>query len=257
MTKRILLTSLIVLLTAGMLVCWFHFAGSHAKRVQRQALCRQVEVILVDSLESGIVDKQEVKDYLTRLSVGRQTLSIDLDSIEKALNSRGEIMSAQVYTADAQTVTARLTQRKPVIRLERGEERWYADPEGYLFPVTNTVDVPVVTGRLPLAVDASWRGPVPAENREWMEGMVALARYIDGREFLRREIAQIDIDASGDIVLYARSGGPAIIFGDSSDCAGKFRKLEAWWRNILPSLEGQPYKSINLKYNNQIICKHL
>ena len=257
MTRRILLTSLIILLAAGVLGCWFRFVGSHADRVQRLAQCRRIEVILPDSLESGIIDRQEVTDYLTRQAIGRNTLSINLDSLEKILNSRGEVMQAQVYTSDAHTLTARLTQRIPVIRLERGGERWYADPEGYLFPVTNAVDVPIVTGHLPLDIDAQWRGPAPEENQEWMRGMIALARYIESREVLRAEIAQIDIDESGDIVLYTRSVGPAIIFGDSGGCTDKFRKLEAWWRNIVPSLDGKTYKTINLKYNNQIICKQL
>lgn len=255
MIKRILLTSLIILIPAGILGCWFHFVGAHARQAQQLAYCRQVEVILLDSLESGIVDRQEVKDYLTRRAVGRQTLSIDLDSIEIELSGRGEVMSAEVYTADPYTIAARLTQRKPVIRLERGADRWYADPEGYLFPVTNAVDVPIVTGHLPLQVDAAWRGIVPEENRAWLHGLVELARYIDSRELLRGEIAQIDIAESGDIVLYTRSAGPAIIFGDSGGCDDKFRKLEAWWRNIAPSLDGKTYRTINLKYNNQIICK--
>ena len=88
--------------------------------------------------------------------------------------------------------------------------------------------------------------------------MVTLARYIDSKPALKREIAQMDINEDGDIVLYTRSAGPAIIFGDSGDYVTKFAKLDAWWRNIAPQLEeGKTYKTINLKYNNQIICKQL
>ena len=86
--------------------------------------------------------------------------------------------------------------------------------------------------------------------------MVSLAQYIDSKPVLKREIAQIDVAPDGDIVLFTRTAGPAIIFGDSGNCAEKFRKLEAWWRNIAPQAdEKKPYKTINLKYNHQIICK--
>lgn len=258
MTRRILLTTLIVILAAGMLGCWFYFVGSLSAEGHRQARCRQVEVILTDSLESAIVDKEEVKQYVSKRAIGRQTGLVNLDSIEKALRARGEIMSAQVYTTDEQTVTVRLSQRKPVIRFEDGHHRWYADPEGYLFPVTNAVDVPIVTGRIPVQVDSTWRGETPQESRAWVLGMVELARYIDSKPLLQREIAQIEVAPDGDIVLYTRSAGPAIIFGDSGNCAEKFRKLEAWWRNIAPQTpENKTYKTINLKYNHQIICKQL
>lgn len=258
MTRRILLTTLIVVLAAGLLGCWFHFVGQLSAEGRRQAQCRQVDVILLDSLESAIVDKAEVKDFVSHLALGRQTGLVNLDSIEKVLCARGEVMSAQVYTADDKTVAVRLTQRKPVIRFEEGNDHWYADPEGYLFPVTNSVDVPVVTGHIPFQADSTWRGEAPAEKMPWVLGLVDLARYIDSKEILRREIGQIEIAPDGDIVLYTRTPGPAIIFGDSGDCVDKFRRLEAYWRNIAPQMdEKKPYRTINLKYSNQIICKQL
>lgn len=256
MIRKILLTTLILILAGGLLGCWFHFVGILSAEGHAQARCRQVDIILLDSLESAIVDKAEVQEYVAKRTLGRQTSLVNLDSIEKALRARGEVMSAEVYAADEQTVAVRLTQRKPVIRFENGHHRWYADPEGYLFPVTNAVDVPIVTGRIPVHVDSTWRGETPEENREWVLGMVELARYIDSKPVLKQEIAQIDVEPEGDLVLYTRTAGPAIIFGDSGNCVEKFRKLEAWWRNIAPQADGnKPYKTINLKYNHQIICK--
>ena len=256
MIRKIMLTTLILVLAGGLLGCWFHFVGILSAEGHAQARCRQVDIILLDSLESAIVDKAEVQEYVAKRTLGRQTNLVNLDSIEKALRARGEVMSAEVYTADEQTVAVRLTQRKPVIRFENGHHRWYADPEGYLFPVTNAVDVPIVTGRIPVRVDSTWRGETPEESREWVLGMVELARYIDSKPVLKREIAQIDVDPDGDLVLYTRTAGPAILFGDSGNCAEKFRKLEAWWRNIAPQVDAKkPYKTINLKYNHQIICK--
>ena len=256
MIRKILLTTLILVLAGGLLGCWFYFVGALSAEGHAQARCRQVEVILLDSLESAIVNKAEVQEYVAKRAIGRQTSLVNLDSLEKALRARGEVMSAQVYAADEQTVAVRLTQRKPVIRFENGHHRWYADPEGYLFPVTNAVDVPIVTGKIPVRVDSTWRGETPQDSREWVLGMVSLAQYIDSKPVLKREIAQIDVAPDGDLVLFTRTAGPAIIFGDSGNCAEKFRKLEAWWRNIAPQVdEKKPYKTINLKYNHQIICK--
>ena len=233
MIKKILLTSLIVVLAGALLGCYFHFVGSLAAKGRETSRCERVDIILLDSLESAIVDKGEMQAFVDGVTLGRTTARIDLDSIERAIRAHGEVMGAQVYAASPQRVGVEITQRKPVIRFENGPQHWYADPEGYLFPVTNAVDVPIVTGYLPLE----------------------LARYIDEKDVLRNEIAQIDVAADGDLVLYTRTPGPAVIFGDSTGYVEKFRKLEAWWRNIAPIERQKPYKTINLKYNNQIICK--
>ena len=255
MIKKILLTSLIVLLAGGLLGSYFFFVGREAAKERERTLCDRVEIILLDSLESAIVDKGEMEAFVGGVALGRTTARIDLDSIERAIRANGEVMGAEVYAADPQTVGVQITQRKPVIRLENGARHWYADPQGYLFPVANSVDVPVVTGALPLDLPEGYRGAVPEENRTWLLNLVELARYIDEKDVLRGEIAQLDVAQDGDLVLYTRTPGPAVIFGDSTGYVEKFRKLEAWWRNIAPLEREKPYKTINLKYNNQIICK--
>ncbi len=257
MIRRIICTCLIVLATAGALGCWFYFVGALSAQGRGQTRCGQVKIVLLDSLESGIVNRKAVQKEVEKQVIGRVTDSIDLDAIERQIRANGEVMTAQVFTGSPQSVNVHITQRKPVLRLEGAGGRWYADPEGYLFPVTNTVDVPIVTGRLPMQLTADWRGPAPEAQQEWMRGMIALAQYIDSRDILRQEIEQIDIAPDGDIVLYTRTPGPAVIFGDYGDCSEKFRKLEAWWRNIAPQTGETTYKTINLKYNHQIICKQL
>ena len=258
MIRKILITSLIALCTAALLGCWFYFVGALSAEGRGQARCRQVEVRLLDSLESAIVDREEVRHWMESRTIGQVTEQINLDTLEQQILSRGEVMTAQVFAAGPQTVSVHITQRKPVVRFENGKGRWYADPEGYLFPVTHSVDVPVVTGKLPFSVDKAYRGETPENTRAWMAGIIELTRYIESKPQLQKEIGQIDIAPNGDIVLYTRTGGPAIIFGDSGDYVSKFRKLEAWWRNIAPQVEeGKTYQTINLKYNQQIICKQL
>ena len=257
MVKKILLTALVILLSGALLGGWFWFAGGLESKGRAEARCQKVEVILLDSLESSIVDRQEMHDYLIKLVKGQRTDTVDLHAIEQAVRERGEVLDADVYAADPHTVAVEITQRKPVVRFEKNNGRWYCDPEGYLFPVVHAVDVPVVTGSAPLTLDKGYKGLAPAESRAWVLGVVERARYIDSRNTLRGQIEQIDVEPDGDLVLYTAVDGPAVIFGDSGDCVEKFRKLEVWWRNVLPEAEAENkhYKTINLKFNHQIICK--
>lgn len=257
MIKKILLTTFIVLLAGALLAGWFWFVGGLESRGRAEARCQRVNVILLDSLESSIVDRQEMRDFLSRRVVGKRTDTIDIHAIEQEILARGEVLDADVYASDPHAIAVQIRQRKPVVRFEKGAERYYSDPEGYLFPVVHAVDVPVVTGSIPFALGKGYKGLAPEEQREWVLGIIELARYIDSRNTLHNQIDQIDIAPDGDIVLYTAAEGPAIIFGDSRDYEEKFRKLEVWWRNVQPEAlaENKYYKTINLKFNHQIICK--
>lgn len=257
MIKRILLTAMVLLLSGGLLGSYFYFAGKLDAAGRSQSRCQRIRVFLPDSLETAIVEPGEVERFVSHLASGRVTDSIDLDTIERALRSRGEVMTAQVYISSPEEVSVRITQRKPVVRFDNGHKRFYADREGYIFPVHNAVDVPVVTGNIPLAFENEYRGPVPEQSAGWVEGVVALARYIDGNTYLSREIAQIDVESPDELVLYTRTEGPRFLFGNCDGLEDKFRKMDIYWRNIAPEAEREEkhYSTINLKYNNQIICK--
>lgn len=257
MIRRILLTATVVLLSGGLLGSYFYFAGRLDAEGRRTARCQRIRVFMPDSLETAIVEPAEVEKFVSRLAAGRVTDSIDLDTIERALRTRGEVMNAQVYALSPEEIAVRITQRKPVVRFDDGHRRFYADPEGYLFPVHNAVDVPVVTGKIPMTLEADYKGPAPEAAAEWVKGVVALARQIDANAYLRREIAQIEVESPDELVLYTRTEGPRFLFGSSDGVPEKFRKMDVYWRNIAPEAEREEkhYSTINLKYNNQIICK--
>ena len=110
MIKKILLTSLIVVLAGALLGCYFHFVGSLAAKGRETSRCERVDIILLDSLESAIVDKGEMQAFVDGVTLGRTTARIDLDSIERAIRAHGEVMGAQVYAASPQCMS---TTRRP------------------------------------------------------------------------------------------------------------------------------------------------
>jgi cell division protein FtsQ len=68
-------------------------------------------------------------------------------------------------------------------------------------------------------------------------------------------IEQIYIDKNGDVILSPRIGNHKVIFGDLKDIEVKFNKLYTFYKNIAPEKGWERYSEVNLKYNNQIVCK--
>jgi site-specific DNA-cytosine methylase len=58
----------------------------------------------------------------------------------------------------------------------------------------------------------------------------------------------------GDIALYMRVGDQTILFGGFDNIDYKFRKLEAFYKNVVPIHGWNKYSVINLKYADQVVC---
>lgn len=255
MLKRTIITSILCVFAGGLLGSYFFFVGRLAAERSAQEICRGVKVVVLDSLENSLISADEVKERLADWNFSGRCDNINLYEIETAIRSFGEVADAQVFRRDRNNIEIDLAQRKPAVRFIKGGTSHYADCNGYLFPVYHFTDVPVVTGFLPFDADPSYKGPLAGEERDWINGILSLTEFISGHKYWESVTQQIDIAGNGDILLYLKSGSEVIIFGDSAGIEEKFRKLEAYYRNIVPSGGGRKYSIVNLKFDNQIICK--
>lgn len=255
MLKRVIITSLVCILAGGLPGSYFYFVHRLVAERSSQEFCRDVTVVVLDSLDNSLISAGEVKEKLKKWDFSGRCDTINLHKLEMTVQSFGEVAHAEAFRKNSHSIVINLEQRRPTVRFIKGDVNHYADCSGYLFPVYHFTDVPVVTGDLPFDADPSFKGYLPDGQREWMDGILSLAEFLSRHEYWESVTQQIDIDGNGDIVLYLESGSESVIFGDASGIEEKFRKLEAYYRNILPSAGKGKYSSVNLKFENQIICK--
>lgn len=257
MLKRILITAAIVILTAGFSGGYFYHTGSIVKENRAKNLCTGLCAVVKDSLENKLISSSEICEIVRQSGYVRGKLidSVDLFSIEKLLDSQGEIKKSEVWSADDGVLYIEVSQRRPAVRFECGSTSFYADDNGFLFPICNRVQVPVVTGAVPIAYQTGFKGfAATGREKRWLNGMTRLALYIENNEYWSKQIEQINIE-NGDLILYTHIGEQKIIFGDTSDIEAKFRKLATFYKSIVPEVGWERYRIVNLKYKNQIICK--
>lgn len=255
MLKRTIITSVLCVFAGGLLGSYFFFVGRLASERSAQEFCHGIRVVVLDSLDNSLISASEVKERLESWNFSGRCDCIDLYELEMAVRSFGEVADAQVFRRDRNHIEIDLSQRKPTVRFIKDGTSHYADRNGYLFPVYHFTDVPVVTGFLPFDADPSYKGPLAGEERDWVNGILSLTEFLSSHKYWESVTQQIDIAGNGDILLYLKSGSEVIIFGDATGIEEKFRKLEAYYRNIVPSGEDRKYSSVNLKFDNQIICK--
>lgn len=259
MLKKILISAAVTL-ALGIAGAYFFFAGElYAGRIHTQ-LCRNVEVILLDSIQNRFVEKEEVleimEDFMGSLK-GKPVGEINLHLIEQLLNQRSAIRNSQASITRDGKLTVKITQRKPVLRIQTENGGFYVDETKYIFPLVSTFTsyVPIVSGHIPFTLNSDHRGMALEDDENWMQGILELGNYMSNDPFWSAQIEQVYVDENGDIILSPRIGSHKIIFGDLKDIDNKFDKLYTFYKNIVPAEGWDKYSSVNLKYKGQIVCK--
>ena len=256
---RKILISFVVVLAFGAIGAYFFFAQMlYSKSIPSQ-VCKEVNVVLVDSLQNRFVTKTEVLDIMGGYmgeSIGKNIGEIDLNTIEKLLNSRSAIKESQAsITRDGQ-LRIDITQRKPVLRIQSPNGGFYVDESQYIFPLvpTFTSYVPIVSGNIPFTLNDGHRGKAQEDDTNWLGRMMELGNYMSRDPFWSAQIEQIYVDENGEIILSPRIGNHKIIFGELTDIENKFNKLYTFYKHIVPAEGWDKYSAVNLKYKDQIIC---
>lgn len=88
--------------------------------------------------------------------------------------------------------------------------------------------------------------------------LINFVRQVEDDGFWSAEIVQIVASSASsgamELVLVPRSGDFRIVFGEIGDAERKFDKLMRFYRDGLGRIGWDRYGTINLKYNNQVVC---
>ena len=236
-------------ITCMMLVVFILLLGG-VGRNDSHKLCEKLDVQLPGDLE--FVTQEDVRGYLDRkygVYIGVRLDSLDLGRIESLLHEKSVVMDGQAWTTRDGVLHVNVTQRAPAIRFQRGDEGFYMDKEGFVFPLHKnfTADVPVVEGAIP-PIDKG-------EAQEWGMGMLKLMDYIASSPEWKDKIGKVSVNKSSEVELSPVEGKERIIIGAPEDIEDKFSRLKKYYTHIVPEKGEGYYKSVNLKFNKQIICR--
>ncbi|RLD54531.1 MAG: cell division protein FtsQ, partial [Bacteroidetes bacterium] len=81
-----------------------------------------------------------------------------------------------------------------------------------------------------------------------------LAFYINDDEFLKAQIEQIYVTESKEFELIPKVGRQLILFGGIENMEKKFNNLIAFYKKGMKNNGWTKYKTINLKFENQVVC---
>jgi cell division protein FtsQ len=233
-------------------------AGANSRK---SITCTGLEVAILDSMENSFVSKGDVKGYLDReygKYVGEVIDSIDLTRIEDIIDGRSAVLKSQAYVTRDGKLHVDVSQRKPVVRFQKSDGGFYADAEGYIFPLQRSYasHVQIIDGDIPLAANSGYKGAIEdPKEKDWFENMMRVVNYIENSRTWKDKIVQITVCDGGELIMVPREGTERFHFGQPDEIQDKFRKMEMYYTAIVPSKGEKEYSVVNLEYDGQIVCR--
>ena len=166
---------------------------------------------------------------------------INLHSLENVVFQNPLVEKVKVFmTIDGEVKTV-IKQRTPIARVNTGSEVYYIDKQGVKMPLSKNYSARVllVSGAV---LDSD------------IASVYSLVKKINDNAFLSKLIVGIHKNSADDFVLQTRKYDQHIQIGKIEYLNVKFKKLEAFYNEVIQSKELEKYKTINLKFNNQVVC---
>lgn len=204
-------------------------------------------------LKEANIEFTEAEDFITHDKVNNLLIQnfgsiqsirkdkLDLNSVEKSLDKNPMIDKAEVYATVDGKLKAIISQRKPVARIFQGDNSYYIDSKGKIMPLSQTY-----TARVPLVT-----GEVSSVDKERLN---KLLNYINDDAFLKKNIIGMEVMSKGGLRMRSRNYGYEIHFGKPINIEKKFNNYKAFLQDAVKDTLIEQYKTINLKFTQQVVC---
>ncbi|WP_316848101.1 cell division protein FtsQ [Pedobacter psychrodurus] len=224
--------------------------------VKKQTVkCTDVKILIPGA--DNFIEREEIDAILKEdqgILLGRNLENINIHKIEKKLQSNPYIGFAKVYVDMDGVLHIEVKQRQPILRLlnENGQD-FYIDNDGLKMPISSnfTANVLVATGH----ISEVFGSRVDTLHTQLAKDLYKTAQYIKKDTLWDAQIEQIVVDQKNDIELIPRVGNQRIILGNADSLEKKMKNLLLFYKKAMPQIGWDTYKTINIKYTNQIVCE--
>lgn len=245
-----------VLLTIGLLALTIAAQVHHKNSVVNQFIIT-IDVQKGDNFLNPSYIKEQVYLKMDTL-MGKQLKTISLAEVEEIISSLDAVAKVAVYFNSKGELKADIVPKKVVFRLINREGiSVYLDDQGAIMPWMNlyTPKVPVINGYLSTYDDPTKANAEEVVPEKLQKDLYRLYQLITKDEFLNAQIAQLYVCEKGDVWMLPSIGKHKINLGKLEQLEHKINKLHVFYTKIIPVKGWETYTEVNLKFNQQIVCK--
>ena len=217
------------------------FSFSHRKNDDKKVRDILVEFDMGENLFMNyeMVNKLLIQNGTTVKNQAKSV--IDLHLLEEKVLSHPMVEDAAIFLTVDGLLKTTIKQRTPIARVLSNKSSYYIDKQAKIMPlsVNHSARVLLVFGAIK-----------EADINE----IHFLVTTILKDEFLKKQLISIQKMPKNEFVLNTRVGGQKIYLGKIGDLNQKFMNLKSFFSKTMADETIENYSTINLKYNNQVVC---
>lgn len=217
-----------------------------------------IEVIISAGENEHYISDVDIKDRLNDFyppSIDATSLDdLDFEVVDSLLTSFPFVRNCESYVNLKGDLFISIDQQTPLLRIiNKNKETYYLNERGQKMPMSShhSARVPVATGFIA-------EGIVPDDSitSKTLHDLHTIAQYLDNHSFFKALTGQFFVEENGDILLITKAEERHdIVIGDAENLDEKFDNLMQFYTKVLSVKGWDTYKSINLKFRNQIVAK--
>ena len=245
----IALTWLVVLIS-------FLFLLGLSSKVQGNVVCKSLEIVIDYEKGNFFVNKEDIQTLITSQMKGNTfqlpTKDINLRQLEHFLEENPYIKNAEVYLDIKGKMWVEVEQHEPLVRIvSESNASYYLSRSGIKMPTSSdfSARVPIASGYI--ADNGKNLGDIETEI---VQDIYELMQHVKDNKLLQSLFEQIYIEENGDFILTPKIGNHEINLGSVENKQQKFAKLLVFYKEGLANIGWDKYRTINLKYKNQVVC---
>ncbi len=222
---------------------------------KQELTCTKVKIDI--SGNQRYIERSEIARLLTQNKgqlIGKVLNTLHIHDIENILKANPFIEQAKVYTDMDGSIWVQIKQREPVLRvLNVFNQDFYIDKNGLKMPISTNY-APNILASNGFIMEI-FSNKVDTLKTKIAKDLFTTALFIEKDTLWSQQIEQIYVNADAEFELVPRVGDHKIILGTADSLATKFNNLLLFYKKALPKVGWNTYKTINLKYANQIVCE--
>ncbi|MFK7925751.1 MAG: cell division protein FtsQ/DivIB [Bacteroidia bacterium] len=183
--------------------------------------------------------------------IGKRLDRAELLVLENKLKESPFVLDAELYKNFQGVLTAEVALRQPMARLINNEADYiYLDVNGIKFPDTelHSAHSLLVRGDFDETVNDTFACSTVSDA-------ISVMQFIHADPFWNAQISDMIIRQSGELLLLPQVGNLEIEFGYPVRIEEKFALLQDFYRQAIPKVGWNYYKSVSLKFKGQVVAK--
>jgi len=169
--------------------------------------------------------------------------SININHIESVINSNGFIKNSEAYVSIDGDLIIELEQRNPIGRIIDDNSTFYIDDESKIMKPSKlySSNVPVIFNF--------------AESLNY-DRVYKMCDLVYNDEFLKKNVTRINFLKNDNITLNFRNYDFDLIIGEYKNIGKKIENFKAFYYRSVNNETLNKYSTINLQFENQVVCSN-